>query len=677
MDDLNIVRNPNVFTNPDTVSEESYPIKLVDGNFCPSERNARTSPYQTYSPYSSTAQNINNTLIGELDKCEVGETIAGCLYKSREDVCGGQFFLYKDYDTTFSIKAKRELVGRLYYQINGERVEVLDTLDLTNTNVLDVEVHFDIVYIQTEDEVFIGNCVDFNFYRLGYNTNSKPFYNNGKTYIFLDNIVGEYNLYEFKNNVLKDITKVSLVDVMTSFDIIFKKNKFEVIYTDSDFNRALTLSEYDYSDGQWYGFSLPNNYPFEIVGSDYKNGNWVIFHQTDDNTIAGSQFKPLTPEQLSITNNPCEQKGDLFLTYTQEINPTLEVFEGTPFSGLGTVIKWRSIKQGSDGNLYAAPYGANSILKIDPSDDSIDFSQSTTGISTSSQKWVDGTEASNGKIYYNAHAATSGYLILDATTGPPTLTSAGLGFGHQTRGGAEGDNGVIYSPHWSGGTSVITIDTATDTVNSIPFVPDQTGPVFTDAPFLASNSQHTWHWGATKAPNGKIYGTPWGSDRIMIINPSTNIVSQGSDILTGGLPTPTSSGSPYFSKYSGGTYTPVNGHIYCFPRNAKTILKINPDDDSAIELPLPTILADQTLQKSFSSVLGPNGIVYSVPWSAPYLFWINPATDEIGYREISTEMAAGGGGTSGTGFWTYGYTVGNSIYYVPGGSFSILKLTID
>ena len=315
MSELNIVRNPNVFTNPDTVSEESYPVELVNGNFCSGERNARTSPYQTYSPYRSNTKNINNILIGELDKCEEGEIISGCLYKSREDVCGGQFFLYKNYDSTFSVKDKRELSGRLYYQINGLRVEVLDTLDLTTTSVLDIEVYFDIIYIQTEEEVFISDCYDFNFYRLGYNTNSKPFYNNGKTYVFLDNIVGEYNLYEFKNKVLKDITKESLVDVITSFDIIFKKNKFEVIYTDSDFVEELTFSEYDYSEEQWHGFGLPDVYPFEIVGSDYKNGSWVIFHQTDTNTIAGSYFKPILLEQNILEEDSCIQKDDLYLSY--------------------------------------------------------------------------------------------------------------------------------------------------------------------------------------------------------------------------------------------------------------------------------------------------------------------------------------------------------------------------
>jgi hypothetical protein len=66
-------------------------------------------------------------------------------------------------------------------------------------------------------------------------------------------------------------------------------------------------------------------------------------------------------------------------------------------------------------------------------------------------------------------------------------------------------------------------------------------------------------------------------------------------------------------------------------------------------------------------VLGPDGRVYSVPYEIPYLFWIDPATDEIGYQDISTELAGSGSTTNSANdsWYSYGITYGDAIYMAP------------
>jgi len=59
----------------------------------------------------------------------------------------------------------------------------------------------------------------------------------------------------------------------------------------------------------------------------------------------------------------------------------------------------------------------------------------------------------------------------------------------------------------------------------------------------------------------------------------------------------------------------------------------------------------------------------------PFLFNIDPATDIISYTDASDIMTADGGPGGGVGWWTYGATVGDDMYFAPGGAYSVLKVT--
>ena len=347
---------------------------------------------------------------------------------------------------------------------------------------------------------------------------------------------------------------------------------------------------------------------------------------------------------------------------------------------------------GADGKLYCAPYADGSILVIDPADDSVSTVSLTSlyVYSGSGQKWVDGLLAPNGKMYFNPHKG-GGWLILDTSTGSLVATNAGGP--NQTRGGAMSPSGVIHSTQFSGSPPlkhVFRLDTDTDTtLPALKYATDRTGGIYSARPNWATDVNYGTYdskWGVTAAANGKMYSTPFSASRILITDPVTGLSSEGVDALTGNAPLPTELAfrspiaghqppPPFFAKYSGGTLDPVSGNIYAMPRRANSILKIDTATDRAYELPLPDALISSTsTSKSFSSLLGPDGRIYSVPWSEKYLIWIDPATDEIGYEDISPALALSGSPNSL--YYTYGETSGNSMYFTAGRASKILVITV-
>lgn len=348
--------------------------------------------------------------------------------------------------------------------------------------------------------------------------------------------------------------------------------------------------------------------------------------------------------------------------------------------GGNAAIKWRGVVRNAN-KIVAIPYAWNFPIVIDTVDDSVTQGPSTEGIETSDLKWVGGIFASNGIIYGNPNYA-KGYLAVDTSTDPITLRDTeNYGSFAQTRGGAE-VNGIIYSPNYSSGIdNVKRLDISSESIlPSIPFTPDRTGPIYTARPnWEGEATYYARYYGAVYSPlSDKVYGIPYTADRILIIDSVLNTAYQGADLLSGNAPIPTTldiSNGVFWNKYAGGTLSYVNNCIYAFPRHGRAILKIDPSDDSAVEIPLPAaLLYDDSVEKTFSSFDGPDGYIYSVPWNMPYLFWINPADDSIGYMDISSFFDSI---PSTSAHYTYGTRNGNDVYFSPGRAKKVLKLTFN
>ena len=398
-------------------------------------------------------------------------------------------------------------------------------------------------------------------------------------------------------------------------------------------------------------------------------------------------------------------------------------------------LKWRGIAKAGN-KLYATPYIDANILIIDPSNDTT--SEVVNPVTQNgTQKYVDSLTASNGKVYANPNSAFNYLEITDGGSGSPTIAPRpstvikledGTNGHTNIRGGAEANGhiyGTIYSrtvaSHANPFVSKFSL-TSPYRQKLLSFTPSRTGGMYdvrNSSPNNTSNSADYWktltadggdvrsgydwiydsYFGATKATNGKVYLTPYGADRVAIVDPSDDSITLGDDLLTGNEPYITGSQvstlsdtdlilhAAYFNKYHAGTFVSSTGCIYCFPRHGNAILKIDTSDDSAVEIPLPSALriykatysgVDFYKNKSYSSVLGPDGLVYSVPYEIPYIFWIDPATDEIGYREISDELQGTGSTVSNTAtdsWYSYGITEGNSIYMAPQKANYVMKMS--
>ncbi len=373
---------------------------------------------------------------------------------------------------------------------------------------------------------------------------------------------------------------------------------------------------------------------------------------------------------------------------------------------VGNNIMYRGAVQGNDGKLYLVPYASNFVVATDfssgaqPRYDITSFAREG-----SLAKFVGGAIAPSGKIYLGPQQA-SAPLIIDSNQTPPIFSQVAggtQGVVTQARGPAYFNNRV-YIPTYKN-TNVgkwIVVNTDTDSLE--PSITQPTHPVTDDIFITRVNyatenlgkalKHYTSLEGGVAGDNGKIYGMPYGASRINIVDTATQTSTWGADYIKGNAPIDNDLFSlrlpgmlqtkTYFNKYKYGALA-GNGSIYAHGHRARSILKIDTSDDSATEIPYPQVIIDAMLNggsadsadtakaASFGSVLGGDGKVYSTPWNIPYLIWIDPKDDSIGYLDISDILDASG---ASNGWYTLATAVGNKLYFSPGISGKILVIQL-
>ena len=311
-------------------------------------------------------------------------------------------------------------------------------------------------------------------------------------------------------------------------------------------------------------------------------------------------------------------------------NQTTSQFGDT---GAGTA-KWVGGVLAPNGCIYGIPHSSNTILKIDPTTDTI----TTFGdVGADTYKWYGGVLAPNGCIYgipFNIGTVLKIDPVTDTFT---TFASAAYGYA----GGAVAENGAIYCVPWKTNTTILKIDPETDTT--------------TEFGSLAADSDK-WR-GGILAPNGFIYGIPDTSTSVLKIDPTTDTVTTfgslsgsfkwfsgviASNGIIYGLPASSTSalridpatdtavifnGLPGSSGRCGcGSLSP-NGMIYCPPwdTTAQTVLKIDPTADTMTQF--DSLGSDDN--KWFGAVLAPNGAIYCIPYSVSAVLKIGTELDDV------------------------------------------------
>ena len=121
------------------------------------------------------------------------------------------------------------------------------------------------------------------------------------------------------------------------------------------------------------------------------------------------------------------------------------------------------------------------------------------------------------------------------------------------------------------------------------------------------NATNKWT-GGVLAPNGKIYGIPTSSNKILEIDPSNNTTSLFGDlsVIGSGL------------KWRGGVLAP-NGKIYGIPANTTKILEIDPVNQTT------SLFGNVGNSDSdwYGGVLAPNGKIYCIPLNATQILVID------------------------------------------------------
>jgi hypothetical protein len=238
-----------------------------------------------------------------------------------------------------------------------------------------------------------------------------------------------------------------------------------------------------------------------------------------------------------------------------------------------------------------------------------------------------------GTVYFVANTPNNFTNSNAGTSGfAVTTTSNGSGSFSGTlkwAGGVLAPNGKIYGIPYNS-TSVLVID-----------------PVVGTATTFGSLSGNAAKWiGGVLAPNGKIYGIPFDSTSILAIDPAV-----GTATTFGSL-----SG---ISKWYGGVLA-SNGKIYGIPSSSTSVLVIDPTTNTT-----STFGSFSGSLKWAGGVLAPNGKIYGIPFNSTSVLVIDPVVG----------TATTFGSLSGNAKWYGGVLAPNGkIYCNPNISTSVLVI---
>lgn len=249
------------------------------------------------------------------------------------------------------------------------------------------------------------------------------------------------------------------------------------------------------------------------------------------------------------------------------VDPHTNTTDTTTITGIGDPnqdAKWLGGTVALDGRIFCAPYNASEVLIIDPAENTADTT-TITGLDETS-KWCGSVMAADGRIFAVPRNSDSVLIIDPITNKADTTTITGLrsngeGDQHNWCGGVLAQDGRIFCVPRDH-DAVLIIDPATNTAD------------VTKISGLGSES-NKWQ-GAVVAPDGRIFCIPFDHSKVLVIDPANNSYSLDSvnlDNLVG------VDAEDKF-KWVGGVLGP-DGRVYGIPFNTDRVLIIDPDTDVA------------------------------------------------------------------------------------------------
>lgn len=175
-----------------------------------------------------------------------------------------------------------------------------------------------------------------------------------------------------------------------------------------------------------------------------------------------------------------------------------------------------------NGFVYGIPsaLAAAKVQKFDPSTET--YTAIGPAADATVNKWFGGVLAPNGCIYGIPLTKTT-VLKIDPTTDTVTEFGSLAATTTKWRGGVLAPNGKIYCIPYSV-SSVLVIDPSNDTTSTFGDV----------TKFIGNGATGTYYSGGCLGPDGKIYCTPYGAKNTLVIDPETNTLSSCDDGLSSG-----------------------------------------------------------------------------------------------------------------------------------------------
>mmetsp|Transcript_88747 Transcript_88747/g.249961 ORF Transcript_88747/g.249961 Transcript_88747/m.249961 type:complete len:530 (-) Transcript_88747:92-1681(-) len=228
---------------------------------------------------------------------------------------------------------------------------------------------------------------------------------------------------------------------------------------------------------------------------------------------------------------------------------TLTHIEG---AGVGEC-KWSGIAAGGDGLLYCAPCKASTVLVIDPEKQSL---RHIEGVGDDDYKWSGITAAADGRLYCAPSRASSVLVIDPKTQALSHIAGAGRG-SSKWSGIAEGPDGRLYCAP-SMATAVLVVDPMRQHLSRLEGAMD------------GSTFKYKWS-GVAMGWDGKLYCAPYNANSVLVIDP---VVEELSFITAAGAEE---------CKWSG-IAAGLDGRLYCVPSRARRVLVVDPRLQSLADL---------------------------------------------------------------------------------------------
>lgn len=282
----------------------------------------------------------------------------------------------------------------------------------------------------------------------------------------------------------------------------------------------------------------------------------------------------------------------------------------------------------SNGCLYAAPYAATFITKINPSNDTL----SSFGTFAAGNKWAGTVAGPDNRYLYGIPYDGTTVLKIDTLNDTSTTLGSLTSGGNKWIGGVLADNGCIYGIPFTG-TTFLKIDTATDTVTTFGTI--------------SGNGKYR---GGILGNDGFIYGVPSDATNILKLNPSNDTFTTfGTGIPGGG------------AKWSGG-YLDLNNNLVA-PNisSIATVLEVNLITQAVSQFgSYPVGL------KNLGACLAPSGKGYAAPLTITGVSEIDSNLNTLTFLSSF----------SGTAKWASGCLAPNdAIYFFPYSGTSVLKIS--